>query len=91
MATYCTVRLVIRRLVGVKKAYRFIITALPRCTTEVFAQFLPLDYSSIFSPRTIGTKVTLSPRVLLLFPIYGQSTILSFIFHSSITMGISGR
>jgi hypothetical protein len=90
MATCWTVRSVVGPLVEVKRAH-FIITGIPRCTTEVFSQFSSGYSFSILSPRTIGTKVTLSPRVLLLLPTYGQSTILSLIFHLIPRVRISGR
>jgi hypothetical protein len=90
MATCCTVRLVVGHLVGVK-AHRFINTGLPRRTAEVFSQLSSRYSFSIFSLRMVGTKVILSPRVLLLLPTYGQSTILSFVFHFSLRVGTSWR
>jgi hypothetical protein len=79
MATCYTVRLVVGRLVEVKRLTIFIITGVPRRTTEVFSQLSSCYSFSVLPPRTIGTKVTLSPRVLLLLPTYGQSTIISLI------------
>ena len=66
--------------------------SVPRHTTEAFALNLtPVILSQYFLPTTIGTKVTLSSRALLLLRTYGQSTILSFVFHFSLKVRISGQ
>ena len=66
--------------------------SVPRHTTEAFALNLtPVILSRYFLPTTIGTKVTLPSRALLLLRTYGQSTILSFVFHFSLKVRISGQ
>ena len=81
MATCWTVRLV-RRLVVVKMLTVLSSQGFPDLQQRYLLDLVPVILcKNNISHRTIGTKVTLSPKALLLLETYGQSAFLSLIFH----------
>ena len=91
MANCCTVRLFSGLLFEVKRLTILSLQVFPDAQQRYFLNFSSCYFVSILSPRTIGTKATLSPRELLLLPTYGQSTILSLVLQFIQRVHISGR
>ena len=91
MANCCTVRLFSGLLFEVTRLTILSLQVFPDAQQRYFLNFSFCYFVSILSPRTIGTKATLSPRELLLLPTYGQSTILSLVLQFIQRVHISGR